>query len=78
MLYRDHRGSLDDSMKTVVSLPATRLALFCHLYKEPFMPEFKIQDLEVKAYGYDPRIKWHTHIVTIKGNAVGFTNEDVI
>ena len=33
MLYRDHRGSLADSMKTVIELPATLSALAEHLSK---------------------------------------------
>ena len=76
MLYRDHRGSLDESLKTVVNLPQTRLALFCHLQKDVFLCDFRIDDMLVKYYAEDWRVGgWATtYIVTIKGNAVGFTN----
>ena len=30
--------------------------------------------IEVKPYCYDERIGWTTHIVTIDGQAVGFTD----
>jgi hypothetical protein len=66
-------------MKTVVDLPATRRALFTHLRKDFFLPKFKIDDVEVKYYAEDMRIGWPTtYIVTIKGNAVGFTNGPVL
>jgi hypothetical protein len=79
MLYRDHRGLLADSMKTVVELPATRLALFCHLHKIGENPR-KMQDVKVERYpttgnNFDKRIGWYTFIVSVKGDAVGFTNE---
>lgn len=35
-------------------------------------------ELEIEYYGYDDRIDWDTHIVTIKGHGVlGFTNGPV-
>ena len=68
MLYRDHRGSLEDSMKTVVQLPATLHALAAHLNACP-------QDIEVRPYGgIDARIGWNTHIVLLCGRPAGFTN----
>jgi hypothetical protein len=74
MLYRDHRGGLAESMATVVDLPRTRLALFAHLKSRPLMPDFTMDDMKVEFYTYDDRIDWNTYIVTINGNAVGFTN----
>lgn len=78
MLFREQRGTLEDSMKTVVDLPATRLALFCHLHKLSILPQFRIDDMVVKYYCEDHRIDWMpTYIVTINGEAVGFTNGSV-
>lgn len=74
MLYRDHRGSLEDSMKTVVQLPATLTALAVHIGKEL---GYKIYpaDIDVRPYfGYDERIGWDTHIVLFCGRPAGFTN----
>jgi hypothetical protein len=76
MLYRPVRGSLAESMRAVVELPPTRAALVEVLRKEegellPFAPGA----VEIQAYGYDTRIKWHTWIVTINGMAAGYTNE---
>lgn len=71
MLYRYHRGSLADSMKTVVQLPATIHALAWHLNAWS-------QDIEVRPYGgVDVRIGWDTHIVLVCGIPVGFTNGPV-
>lgn len=78
ILYRSHRGSLDEAMSTVVELPATLKALTDHV-NESLSP--KVTDLEVKPYVYDYRIDWDTHIVTgICSHSnlrypVGFTNE---
>lgn len=33
--------------------------------------------LEVKPYGFDKRINWLTHLVTIDGKAIGYTNQPV-
>jgi hypothetical protein len=80
VLYRDHRGSLEDSMKTVVTLPATRLALFNHM-QEQFagLWPFRIDDMVVRYYTDDWRVEgWApTYLVTLKGQATGYTNGPV-
>lgn len=35
---------------------------------------FSKATIAVKPYAYDSRIDWDTHIVTVNGNAVGFTD----
>ena len=45
----------------------------CMIVYEVFEPGL----LQVEPYGFDDRIGWDTHIVTIDGNAVGFTNGPV-
>jgi hypothetical protein len=74
MLFRPVRGLLAEAMREVRQIPATRAALAKHLSKER---ETYIDPLtvEVKAYGYDPRIDWHTWIVTVNGDAAGYTDQ---
>jgi len=68
--FREHRGTLDDAMKTVVELDATLPALAAFLKVKP-------KQLQVKKYVYDDRIGWDTYIVTVDGQAVGFTDGPV-
>lgn len=69
--FREQRGSLDDSMKTVVELQATLEAVAKHLKVEA-------NRVEVKSYGFDSRTGWEMFIVTVDGNGVGFTNGPVL
>lgn len=69
--YRDHRGSLADSMDTV-QVMASLHDLERHLF-----PAFGGGEITVEAYGYDKRIEWDTHIVCHNGRAVGFTDGPV-
>jgi hypothetical protein len=68
--FRGHRGTLDEAMKTVVELEPTLAALTAHLGAKP-------KQVKVEKYMYDDRIGWDTHIVTVDGEAVGFTNGPV-
>jgi hypothetical protein len=70
MKFRPQRGSLAESMAEVVELPATRHALAKHLGE----PDRAIL---VTEYAYDDRIGWGTHLVTVWGSAVGYTDEGV-
>ena len=69
MLFRFHRGSLEDSTKTVVEVNSLE-EIRALLRSAGYPPG------EVKAYdyGYDFRIGWNTHVVTVNGKHVGFTN----
>lgn len=80
MKFRDHRGSLADSMATVVEVSG-RDALVSLLAGrlEKYGFEFADRDLVIAPYGYDRRIDWDTHIVTIDGYGVaGFTDGPAI
>ncbi len=44
------------------------------LCRNSFLPPFDVLEVEVAEYTYDPRIEWDTYIVTIGGNAIGFTD----
>lgn len=70
-LYREHRGSLVDSMKTVREM-ATFSELENHIQRI-----YGPGEIIVTEYCYDGRIKWKTHIVSLDGRAVGFTNSFV-
>tara|TARA_R110000851_G_scaffold268071_2_gene420677 strand:+ start:7487 stop:8386 length:900 start_codon:yes stop_codon:yes gene_type:complete len=73
-LFRWHKGSLDDSMTTVV--PCTSMAqlveILCTL-----MPGTTAERVEVKHYAFDDRIDWDTYLVTVDGAAVGMTNGEL-
>lgn len=66
--FRWHRGELADSMATVVE--------FNGLYEliEILNTVFDPGKVVVKPYGFDERIGWDTHLVTLNGNAVGMTD----
>lgn len=78
MKFREHRGSLAESMETVVVL-ADHEALLDHIRKlaEPWptFPPVSPETVHIKPYGPDKRIDWDTHIVTLDGYGVlGFTD----
>ena len=75
MKYRSHRGSLKDSMKTVIDLEDFN-SLVGHL-KETCSVPFRPEDVLVSKYTYDERIDWDTHMVTVSGIPVGFTDGPV-
>lgn len=65
VLFRLHRGCLDDSMNTVVEIES-RDHLFASMQKswEPW--HLEVVSMEIKPYGYDERINWDTQIVTVE------------
>ncbi len=72
MKYRPQRGSLEKSMETVVEFSGSKVDLLKILRREH--KDIISDDITVKPYTYDARIGWDTHLVTIKNNAIGFTN----
>lgn len=82
MKIRAHRALLADAMKTVKEIEPTRNAVYDYfLFQIPdvemqldWLGKYNRGDIEVKPYHYDSRIGWDTHIVTLKGNAIGFTD----
>lgn len=73
--FREHRGSLAESMKTVQEVK-DKEELIEYLKKYLSYWDFKDSfNLKVKPYWKDKRINWDTHIVTIEGfGVVGFTD----
>lgn len=84
--YRPHRELLADSMKEVIEV-ATRAQLVEHLRRSVMVdcghgrilfPPDELPNMEntevAPYYGFDHRIGWNTHIVTVNGAAWGFTD----
>ncbi len=77
-LYRPHRGMLEDSMREVVEITD-----FAHLVRhmrrevESWYPKEELpteENTKLEPYCYDPRIGWDTYLVTVNGNAWGYTD----
>ena len=73
-LFRCQRGSLEESMKTVIELKSFS-ALEDHVRQQVGVRKNAI--IEVSSYIKDGRTGWDTHVVTADGMAVGFTNGPV-
>ena len=74
VLFRPHRSYLEEAMAEVVEVENLE-DLIKHLnVKYKFNTRIEIENIAIKPYGYDDRIKWNTHIVTDKGNVIGFTS----
>lgn len=74
-LYREHRGSLDDSMQTVIEVKS-KAELREHILKVDDWAS-KAGKLTIKKYGtkpFDERIGWDTYIVMWNTTVMGFTN----
>lgn len=79
LLFRFHRGSLEDSMETCVEIKD--LEHLINLIEKSW--DIKMSEISIKPYGKDERIGWDTQIVSIKVCAgkncvtypVGFLNK---
>jgi hypothetical protein len=76
--FREHRGTLIDSMETVVEVGSKqelvkviseRLGIYSHGIN------ISMDTIQINPYGFDTRIGWDTYIVTLANyGVVGFTN----
>ncbi len=71
-LYRDHKGTLADSMDTVQEM-ADFAELASYVEKRSGAGV-----ITVEPYSYDKRIEWDVYLVCNDGQAVGYTNGPVI
>lgn len=73
--FREHRGSLSESMNTIRSVSSKKdIAEICN---NKFIT-FEAEKIEITPYCYDARIRWDTHIVTYQGYVVlGFTDGNI-
>lgn len=69
VLFRWHKGTLDESMKTI-----QQVVSFEHLKSIIFGPEtlYSPGELTIFSYGFDERIDWNTQAVCLNGSIVGF------
>lgn len=67
-LYRDHIGTLEDSMHTVQEMQTLKEL------EKYVISVWGPGSIKVEYYGEDPRIQWRTYVVTHKNRAIGFTN----
>ena len=72
ILFREHRGMLDESMKTC------RAVKDIEELREIVNERCGQGEVTVKSYVYDDRIHWDTQIVCVNGNAVGFTSSPFV
>lgn len=76
MKFREHKGRLKESLKTVIDLDS-RDELVKHVRE--LLKEINVEiadaDLTVEKYAHDPRTQWDTYIVRLKGyGPIGFTD----
>lgn len=77
MKYRQHRGGLSESLETTREIAATKEAIALEASLE-LGRVVTNREIAVEPYGYDHRILWDTHIVTVEGYGVlGFTDGPV-
>ena len=77
--YRDHRGSLSDSMETEQTFE-TADALFAYLRTEVVKLGFGAEEGEFTcaSHGLDNRIDWDCHLISLTGfGPLGFTDRRV-
>ena len=72
MKFRPQRGGLDEAMREVFEF-STLDELEAHL-RDALGWKFDLVGIEKYGSGIDKRIGWDTHIVTVNGRAVGYTD----
>jgi N6-adenosine-specific RNA methylase IME4 len=79
--YRPHRGMLADAMREVHEVKSFgELIRVMRAEVESWYPPDKLPteaNTKVEYYGRDDRIGWDTYIVTVDGQAWGFTDGPV-
>ena len=78
--YRDHRELLVDSMETEREFESrSDLVEYLQRSTDEFADgKYDCRDITIESYGFDERIGWNTHIVSLEGYGVfGFTDGPV-
>lgn len=70
--YREHRGSFEESMDTVVDVSDMEDLIKYIKNKQPYLDTSK--NIEIEYYGIDYRNNWITFMVTVDGKVAGFTD----
>ena len=77
--FRPQRGGLEESMREHVKFEGTRGALallLIHWFGYPH--EIKPEEIKLTHVGWDTRIGWDAYLVSIKGEAVGYTDNTLV
>lgn len=79
MKVRQHRGSLEESLKTVKEILPTKESLADHINLVMDLPvKFGPGSINVVYQGVDSRIGWKSYIITVDGLGVfGYCDEEV-
>lgn len=71
MRVRQHRGTLIDSLKTVIQIPATKEDLIDHINNVMNLPvKFGTGSIRIVNQGKDDRIGWDSHLIVVEGLGV--------
>lgn len=74
---REQRGTLNDSLSTIVEIEPNIDALAQHISAILERP-IESKDITVAKHAYDARIGWDTYIISVKGSGVfGFSNRPI-
>lgn len=78
MKYRSQRGGFAESMAEVVECEPNLFSLETAIAKTLPLPQvfgpLRNFSFKVTPYCYDDRNGWNTYVVTVDGQAVGFTD----
>jgi hypothetical protein len=68
LLFRFHRGGLDESLATVIKIDSFEqlLVLLVDAWAVPF------HKVSIEEYGFDDRIDWDTHSVRVFIGDIGY------
>lgn len=75
ILVCKHASGLDESMDTVQEVFASKSAIADYFNRYGF--NVTADEIKVSPYGYDARIGWDTHVVTVSWGCLGYTNGPV-
>lgn len=78
MRVRQHRGTLEQSLKTVKQIPATKDDLADHINEVLDLPvKFGPGSITIVHQGDDERIGWDSHLIVVEGLGVfGYCDQE--
>ena len=77
MKIRQHRGGLDESLKTTVEIESTLAAIVDEISSK-ICRDVRPEEIHLQPIGNDSRIGWDTYMVSVDDYGVyGFTNGPV-
>lgn len=80
MRVRQHRGTLEASLKTVKQIPATKEDLADHINKVLDLPVmFGPGSIKIVDQGMDERIGWNAYLIVVEGLGVfGYCDQEPV